>query len=170
MTPTEQAARWLADEPCFDLRQTRPIATMQQEVSGEWMRYADALAAIARHLAPGDLVERLSSWDGSPFDDDAHEAAARIAALTAERDQWRKAYHDTHDLFAQSDGDAATLRDRLARMEGALDDEAAQEVGRLRLQAFATNLEADRMAYFKACSKWFQNRHVAALTDGGSNG
>lgn len=30
-----------------------------------------------------ELVKRLRSWDGSPFDDDAHEAADRIEELEA---------------------------------------------------------------------------------------
>jgi hypothetical protein len=53
MTPTEQAARWLADVK----RHTRlPHAT------GNWLLEADTLAAIARHLAPGDdLVERATA-------------------------------------------------------------------------------------------------------------
>jgi hypothetical protein len=106
MTPTEQAARWLADVPRFDLDPMPPIGTMDQEVSGEWMRYDDALAAIARHLAPGDdLVERagkypeiLMGYGQGDMDgvmalisrQALHEAAdtitallARIAALTA---------------------------------------------------------------------------------------
>ena len=30
-----------------------------------------------------DMIKRLLSWSGTPFDDDAHEAADRIEALTA---------------------------------------------------------------------------------------
>lgn len=43
-----------------------------------------------------DLVKRLRAWSGSPFDEDAHEAAKHIEMLEAkvrfyerrERDRW----------------------------------------------------------------------------------
>ena len=214
MTPEQLAARWLAD--CRRFQVPRGVVLYE----------ADALAAIARHLAPGDdLVERLQSMGIQCCD----LAAARIAALTAtvaklagkalmaehgEQSAWQDLQAERSEaatLRAElngpisdiTDGDFAnivahlsyelepkgplpnrnsvfmdlvrtrnenaTLRDRLARMEEALDDEAAQEVDRLRLKAFATNAHEDRLAYYKACSGWFQNRHTAALTDGGSN-
>jgi hypothetical protein len=37
-----------------------------------------------------DLNKRLLSWSGTPFDDDAHEAADRIEALVKERDTARE--------------------------------------------------------------------------------
>jgi hypothetical protein len=55
MTPTEQAARWLDGIARFETgwRGVTP------DENGALIPYADALAAIARHLAPGDdLVER----------------------------------------------------------------------------------------------------------------
>jgi hypothetical protein len=39
----------------------------------------------------------------------------RITALTAERDEWRKAYHKTHDLYASSEERADALAERLAK-------------------------------------------------------
>lgn len=54
MTHTEQAARWLADVPRYELYGT----------SSTYIFEHDALAAIARHLAPGDdLVEAGDDWD-----------------------------------------------------------------------------------------------------------
>jgi hypothetical protein len=47
-----------------------------------------------------------------------HEA--RITALTAERDEWRKAYHKTHDLYASSEERADALAERLAKAVEAL--------------------------------------------------
>lgn len=43
----------------------------------------------------------------------------------------------------------------------ALEEAAIDE---LRLKAFKTNSEADREAYFDAVSKWFQDRHLRALS------
>lgn len=38
-----------------------------------------------------------------------------------------------------------------------------EEIDQLRLIAFRTNLQADRMAYYKACSGYFQEHHARAL-------
>jgi hypothetical protein len=39
-----------------------------------------------------------------------------------------------------------------------------QELDRLRLQAFKTNSNDDKAAYYLAVSKWFQDRHYRALS------
>ena len=157
MTPAEQlAARWLADVPTY--------SEIHDAVDDPVMFRSDVLAAIARLSAGGDdLVDRLQGGCNCNFPETtcgaedqcrlAFEAAARISSLTAERDEWRKAYHDTHDLFAQSDEDAAQLRARLARMEGALRHEVKRGRRHLAASTLAILAEAD-----------------AALTDGGSNG
>lgn len=50
-----------------------------------------------------DLIKRLLSWSGTPFDDDAHQAADRIKELTLQ-------------LLATS-GQAADALDKLAKAE-----------------------------------------------------
>jgi uncharacterized coiled-coil DUF342 family protein len=50
------------------------------------------------------------------------EMADRITALTAERDEWRKAYHKTHDLYASSEERADALAERLAKAVAGLED------------------------------------------------
>lgn len=133
MTPEQLAARWLADAP----RINDPLYTSPT------MREADALAAIARHLAPGDdLVSRLSRVckNKEPLElvevyaCIALEAAARLSALTAQvaetqadRDKWFEgagAHHVASMKQAQradqAEAEVSRLRDRLARMEGAL--------------------------------------------------
>ena len=190
MTPEQLAARWLAD-----------VRRHYDDNAERLILEADAIAHLARHLAPGDdlVAQATAALEGvtdGPWEDDetgslfarkdlvcivtnnkandygqdltdaeceanlsfiafarqwVPEAAARIAALTAERDEWRKAYHDTHDLFAQSDEDAASLRARLARMEGA--------AKRVLDAPFDTIEEHDAVTELRA-----------ALTDGGSNG
>ncbi|MTV59149.1 hypothetical protein GM547_13975, partial [Streptococcus pneumoniae] len=66
MTPTEQAACVLADVRRFI--PTHDGLDDPDEVQfngpGGWIRTSDALAAITRHLAPGDdLVERAEAAD-----------------------------------------------------------------------------------------------------------
>jgi hypothetical protein len=39
----------------------------------------------------------------------------KMADLTAERDEWRKAYHKTHDLYASSEERADALTEKLAK-------------------------------------------------------
>lgn len=51
MTPTEQAARVLANVERYGLC---PVDGKYISKEGNWVRYDDALAAIARHLAAGD--------------------------------------------------------------------------------------------------------------------
>jgi hypothetical protein len=130
MTPTEQAALWLADV-------TRWTKINGQEIVGSpLLDEAQVLAAIARHLAPGDdavLIDALLNEPG--HDKDWREAAAaRIAALTAtvgelqqSRDQWKSwsnqnatAAMSWNAKYEAAETEAATLRDRLARMEGAI--------------------------------------------------
>lgn len=42
-------------------------------------------------------------------------------------------------------------------------EEAEAAIDELRLQAFRTNSDADRQAYFDAVSKWFQDRHYRRM-------
>lgn len=42
-------------------------------------------------------------------------------------------------------------------------EEAEGAIDELRLQAFRTNSDADRQAYFDAVSKWFQDRHYRRM-------
>ena len=141
--------------------------------------------AIARHLAPGDdLVERLLrvQWsvtgepcaNGNVDETCAHEAAARISALTA---------HNA-DLAAQN-RDAtkaiARMRARLARMEGGpMDDDApaaiigeiGNQIHNLSCELHGNDEVADRLSGL-AGRLWNAAKQLparAALTDGGSNG
>ena len=150
MTPTEQAARWLADVPRrYDF-----------DPQYDYLREDHALAAIARHLSPeDDLVATITDaaddwqeclghvvtalggkpdWHGAELQKIAElrEAIARIAALTAtvgelQAEVDRKidpaqvdalvavAEPMLNDALSAAEREAATLRDRLARMEGA---------------------------------------------------
>ena len=214
MTPEQLAARWLAD------------AHVYRYDTGDLISKADALAAIARHLAPGDeLVERkrimdlihgcrrradhvdalVDSYDfnqawaveaftalehalrGYRTTANAMEALlARIAALEArcvalgqevnlarygERDfSWSIHQATLSEVIRRAEtaeAEAATLRDRLARMEGALDEvnEAITQHGLAHMgegkDEAATAMKALAIAIAPI---------LAALTDGGSNG
>jgi hypothetical protein len=143
MTPTEQAARWLADVPRYgtDPDDCNGFIPTQD---GAWLDADETLAAIACHLAPGDDLED----DASPAVSKAvlrfwkkmcevHQAriaalTATVDGLTAERDgavikraAWELAAR-------QMETERDTLRDRLARMEGALEFQEQQ-----RRDAFA---------------------------------
>jgi hypothetical protein len=184
MTPTEQAARWLADVPRYT-----PMDDVFR-LPEPHIREAAAIAAIARHLAPGDdLVERATALasiiEEYTYRTSDVEAApellrallARISALTATVaevaregkpadhalvDKYRRGgsgiFNFPDDVAAiirkldAAEAEAATLRDRLARMEGAL-----------------------RQLKDNAKGPWVPSSVVgaivdAALTDGGSNG
>ena len=131
MTPEQLAARWLAD-----VDRIYPWAKHQPMMLEE-----DALAAIARRLAPGDdLVERAEKVreqlqkDVFYGDERLHnmgrhnplhlEASvllcnllSRIAALTATVAVAEKLAADAFVQMTQQQAEAARLRDRLARME-----------------------------------------------------
>lgn len=113
MTPTEQAASVLADVPRH---------ADSQGYEPEYILETDALAAIARHLAPGDdavLIDALLNEPG--FDKDWREAAAaRISALTATVGEAREQRSDAEARMETAESEVAALRDRLAAMEGAL--------------------------------------------------
>lgn len=126
MTPTEQAARVLADVPRF--RPEHPGVMVQTVTeTGIWVDVRNAIAAIARHIAPGDdLVERLNDpWQHS--EELCREAAACIAALTATVERRGRMHKSLSKRFAEAnsarkaaEAENARLRARLARMEGAL--------------------------------------------------
>jgi hypothetical protein len=166
MTPTEQAARWLEDVP----RHSFTGEKLLQSGDGAWLYRDDVLAAIARLFAPGDDLRLIQDCelaaqtlaDTATFETGQsilREAADRISALTAtvtelqqSRDQWKSwsnqnatAAMSWNAKYEAAEDEAATLRDRLARMEGAL-----QQIN---------------VGY-----GWAANIARAALTDGGSNG
>lgn len=132
MNATEQAARWLADVQIryFDTKQAdTPSGRLLPE---QWMPASEVVAAIARLFAPGDdLVERLQQafvtcrpMNGSNDLDNAasaiSDAIARISALTAHYNIMWEANLSLGLEKKAAEAEAATLRDRLARMEGAL--------------------------------------------------
>lgn len=53
--------------------------------------------------------------------------------------------------------------DKLTQAREALTE---REIEELRMKAFVTNAPDCFDAYFLACSKWFQDRHYRALSDG----
>lgn len=139
--------------------------------------------AAARHLAPGDdlgLIERLQARDksrhgyyGHPlYNRDGPEAAARIAALTAERDEARTLADDMEQeahahiaLWGDAMRENATLRDRLARMDGAL------EMASIGLSWAQEHLrDTGKMSITVDAAALVVAEARAALTDGGSNG
>ncbi|WRH62091.1 MAG: bZIP transcription factor [Fuscovulum sp.] len=155
MTPTEQAARWLADVPRhsgYDIMWQQDGHPGKPTPDGKWIPYADALAAIARHIAPGDdLVGRhadrernlllntaLSDLDSiinyhNPEVDTSlnnlvwdrldklavaieARAAARLSALTADRDQGAQDYCKLMDRHDDLHNENARLRARIAAL------------------------------------------------------
>ena len=246
MTPEQLAARWLADLPRFGTRSIGTRTFVCQHDEGDFVPLADALAAIARHLAPGDdlaldaeqvsrgakfmamalwselhekagsgvLPEKLPkdaadvlrslmqekleaaarlsalapgddlvAQSGRMLDlakanssDDLDECAAyitallaHIAALTAERSHWmseaRRTLKDGQDALDRAEAaeaEAATLRDRLARMEEALNAiDALDPEG--RIGDCSVNAISGLVLRMGGIAR-------AALTDGGSNG
>jgi hypothetical protein len=108
MNPTEQAARWLADVPRLETWSGNPVI---------WE--ADALAAIARHLAPGDdLVER---------------ATAAIEGVT--EGPWKAAYSkwEPNNFIVQTDHPCRRV---LAQFDGDGDGPDAQSLADARFIAF----------------------------------
>lgn len=105
------------------------------------------------------IIGANAGWDATIEQGETSEAVK--AAMVR---FWKKLAEVQQSRAITAEATVATLTAQVEAMRGALDDEAAREVDRLRLKAFATNSEADRMAYFQACSRWFQNRHSAALT------
>ena len=219
MTDTTWAAKVLEGVPRLSAFQTRDVADRATDLTDrKWLRYDDALAAIARMGTGDGLVERataalegvtpgkpcqfhpsyckeaegtpFSEWDSSHdlsvilpdgkrykighfrhsadagFDQFARqwvpEAAARISALTATVDRQTQMMDLWADDLAEAHKEAATLRARLAAMEGAL-------------QPFADAAdESDEWGYDddnQAPVTAGQCRDArAALTDGGKDG
>lgn len=126
MTSEQLAAKLLADVP--RLRLADDFTLVPDNEGGNWLTINEVISAIARHLAPGDdMVERLLApcQNEHTYDADKEEAAARLSALTAqvaeltrERDEAREDAAKFGGMKVASDHEAATLRDRLARMEG----------------------------------------------------
>lgn len=171
------AAKVLADVPRF-----YPQTTM---VAGEPSRpaiwEADALAAIARMGAGGGLVDRATaardnlmvlsdtkSWLATRAIDDL---LARIAALTAEVAEMRAvrredalellaAHEQAQEAYAAqlaAEAEAAALRERVARLEGAL--------GKIAEAKAVTNSATNVQTIWSLAET-----ARAALTDGGKDG
>jgi hypothetical protein len=153
------------------------VGLLRRRAAGEDV--ADEMKAAARAAAAARAPRRSPQAAYAAYTAAALTAlseqnaalTAQVAELMAERERLGREvnlarYGQPDFAWSVHTAAMAELQAKVARLEGALDDEAAQEVDRLRLRAFATNLEADRMAYFNACSRWFQNRHTAALTEG----
>jgi hypothetical protein len=113
-----------------------------------------------------ELVKRLRSWDGSPFDDDAHEAADRIEALTEqleaaradakeaeayaedlekekERDEWKSLAEAAIKDDASKNIYYAELKAKLAKAVGAL-REVAGECGCSTARATLAEIEGEK--------------------------
>ena len=128
MNPTEQAARWLADCP------------VSVDGHGASIDYDDATAAIARHLAPGDdLVERIAEpHDPGDFVGDiyfGHPVKTTMGTHRWSGSEWVALPSEAEalaGLLADARAETATLRDRLARMEGAIEPFAREGNGVLR--------------------------------------
>jgi hypothetical protein len=142
MTPTEQAAKLLADVPRYE--PSVPFVSADEVMLGplpdaEWIKITDALSAIARHLATeDDLVER---------------AEAVLAGLQGARTPTRKRAADT----------ITALLARISALTAQIEEtNAAVAVKGGTIHA------PTQWAYDQACAAI--EKHRAALTDGGSNG
>lgn len=145
--------------------QTWDVADPYPILGKEYVAVDDALAAIARMGAGDDMVERLLENDREIFLPLLGEAAAHIAALTAQNremaldvlassGQAADAY--AAQLAAEAERDA--LRERVARLEGAGD--FARLIG---------NDDGKDDKDTVLVSYGMLRRLRAALTDGGSD-
>ena len=168
MTPTEQlAARWLADVRRYD----RNGRHMELDPQGPWLHEAEVLAAIARHLAPGDdLVERCAAMQAAHDSENIMEAIEkiadlpdRIAALTAQFEATQESHLHSDSLRLKAQAEAATLRARLARIEKAADRIANWTIGGKIAD------DPENLAKYPLLA-WAILDLRAALTDGGNNG
>ena len=176
MTPEQLAAKLLADVPRYTF--LSDYGHLEQ-----FIEETDALAAIARYLAPGDdlvapATAALASYDAvDDWGDTQHrngaftavarpwmrEAAARISALSATVEELR--YADRVHASANAgmkqrlETENATLRDDLAKLA----DPAAVHMNMLRGTVAKPTVEQIVHLYGADALR-------AALTDGGSNG
>ena len=103
-----------------------------------------------------DLIKRLLSWSGTPFDDDAHQAADRIEELVKERDELGRKlntarYGQPDFAWSIHEEAMADLRAKLATCEKYSD--AYAECDRIGTQA-ARDLEAKLAKAVEDAEKW----------------
>lgn len=142
----------------------------------EYQRMEYAFAAALPHLQLGFEVKKLE-WHPSQLRDNSYLAPHGfgenyVAYLSG--DIWRCVGKELPDLeaaiaAAQADFErrvrecvVAKPVDVAAVRKQALEEEFA--IDKLRFRAFHTNSDADRQNYFEAVSKWFQDRHIRALS------
>ena len=176
------AAKALEGLPRFDFDTVDGLSV--HLAGGEWVRFDDALAAIARMGAGDDMVERLLENDREIFLPLLGEAAAHIAALTAQNrelaldvlassGQAQEAY--AAQLAAEAERDS--LRERVARLEGERDDaltfldnavskspQPLKDLGAYLASLLDEDQWPQAERYLNAAVKSF-----AALTDGGKD-
>ena len=76
-----------------------------------------------------ELIAHLRSWDGSPFDDDAYESAARIEELVKERDHAWRMVAESDARLGQSLGGNLLDKRKLAKAVEALKEIASYDTG-----------------------------------------
>jgi hypothetical protein len=94
---------------------------------------------------------------------EADALKAQVAELTRERDEWRTAYHKTHEAFSDADAARDAAEAKAARLEGALRD---------MISGYEEYDLPDGKPVLRPIenqSSWIQ-RARAALTEGDTNG
>ena len=151
-----------------------------------WLHVDDAIAAIVRMGAGDDMVERLLENAREIFLPLLGEAAAHIAALTAQvaearaaHDADQKAYLAAWGRAEAAEAEAAALRAKVARLEGALVEHNDLLRSALSIakregvdgEIASTNWDAyyNRVAVVLKRHHQTANDARAALTDGGKD-
>ena len=121
---TDWAAKVLEGVPRAECWELDPDA-MRPSNDGDWVRWTDALAAIARMGAGDGLVGRLQAYSSmddhlSHRSDTERRAAASIAALTERNDWLSNLSHTAAEKGMKAEAERDALRERVARLEGAL--------------------------------------------------
>lgn len=117
-------------------------------------------------LSASEAVCGLLAWISSRNETvvlgSSHGAAigAELAAAFCKENNLGYCRDNYHEYLKHPTITAAQPFDVAAVREG--DEE--KRIDTLRIQAFKTNSNADRQAYFDAASKWFQDRHLRALS------
>jgi hypothetical protein len=113
----------------------------------------------------GDIRRALTAAIGAAPKNDASAAIAEMRQTAKELRENAIGDCNAARQAIYWEGKADALEAAIGAGGQAVADGAEeQELDRLRLQAFKTNSNDDKAAYYLAVSKWFQDRHYRALS------